>query len=155
MKKTILAAGVAALVFTACGSDSSSQDDLAKILMASAKDEGVVADEACVKEVAAKLSDDDAKKVIASEGDIDAADLSAEGYSTAAGLLNCVDVSSIAGVDAIIDEQIAQLNELGVPFDEQCIRDIFANFDFSQLSADGALPPGFQDTVLACVDIGG
>lgn len=151
MRKSILAASVAALVFTACGGGDSDQDKVAGILLAEAKQDGLNADEACVKDVASSLSDDDAKKVLQldEDADIDEAGLSAEGFSTALGVLNCVDVSSF------IDEAIADLKSQDIPFDEQCVRDAFDGVDFSQFTADGGLPPGLETTLVDCIDLGG
>lgn len=148
MKKTILAAGVAALVFTACGGGDDS-DDLTDILMASAEAEGIEADRGCVEKVAADLSDEDATKLLESNGDLDSADLTPEGFSTATGLLNCVDTS------AVVDQAIADLRDQGLDFDEQCVRDAFDGVDFSEFTSDGGIPEDLTGSLLDCVDLGG
>ena len=150
MKKSMVAAFAAALVFTACGGGGSDQDELALRLLAEAKDSGLNADEACVKDVAAKLSDEDAKKILAlpEDADIDAAGLSEEGFSIAVGVLNCVDPAQF------IEDAITQLKDSGVPVDEQCVRDSFKGVDFSEFTADGDIPAGLQDALFNCVDIG-
>lgn len=149
MKKLITAVCAATLVFTACGDSGSDQDEVALRLIAEARRDGLNADEDCVKRVAGALSDDDAAKIIALEEDdeIENAGLSDEGFSTALGVLNCVDVSGF------IDEAIAELRTAGVPFDEQCIRDAFEGVDFSQFTADGDLPAGMEDALFECVDL--
>lgn len=144
MFKTILSAAAVALALTACGSDSN-QDELANVLLASARAEGIEADEDCIKEVASKLSDDDARKVIDSEGDLDTVELSPEGFSTTAGILNCVDVSTF------VDEQITLLQAQGIDFDEQCLRAAFDDVDFSEFGPDFTPPPALQDALLACL----
>jgi hypothetical protein len=150
MKKAILAAGVAALVFAACGGDSD-QDKVATILLAEAQQDGLNADEDCVKDVASQLSDEDAKKVleIDESDDIEDAGLSAEGFSTALGVLNCVDVSSF------IDDAIADLKAQGLDFDEQCIRNAFEGVDFSEFTSDGGIPEELTGSLIDCVDLGG
>ncbi len=152
MKKTMLAAGAAAaLVFSACGSESSDQDKVAQILLAEAEQDGIEADEDCVKDVAGQLSDDDAQKVLAIDenDDLEDAGLSDAGFSTALGVLNCVDVSEF------IDEAIAELRNEGVPFDEQCVRDAFEGVDFSQFTADGGIPDELATAMIGCIDISG
>ncbi len=152
MKKTMLAAGAAAaLVFSACGGDSSDQDKVADILIAEARQDGIEADESCVKDVAGQLSDDDAEKVLAigENDDLEDAGLSDEGFSTALGVLNCVDVS------VFVDEAIAELEASGVPFDEQCIRNAFDGVDFSEFTADGDIPDNLATAMLDCMELGG
>ena len=149
MKKTILAAGVAALVFTACGGGDDDSDDLTNILMASAEAEGITADRDCVEKVSADLSDEDAGKLIESNGDLETADLTPEGFSTATGLLNCIDTSEV------VDQAIADLRDQGLDFDEQCVRDAFEGVDFSEFTSDGGIPEDLTGSLLSCVDIGG
>ncbi|NND73491.1 MAG: hypothetical protein HKN44_00645 [Ilumatobacter sp.] len=149
MKKLTLAACAAVLIFTACGGGGSDQDEVALRLIAEARRDGLNADEDCVKDVAGKLSDDDAEKVLAlgDDDDIDDAGLSEEGFSTALGVLNCVDTSGF------VDQAIEELRNTGVAFDEQCVRDAFDGVDFSQFTADGQLPDGMEDSLFECVDL--
>ena len=80
--------------------------------------------------------------------DIDSAGLSEEGFSTAVGILNCVDPAQF------IEDAITELKDSGVPVDEQCVRDSFKDVDFSEFTADGGIPEGLQDALFSCVDLG-
>ena len=74
---------IAALALTACGGSGGNQGEVADLLVESASDEGIELDEGCVEDVAGKLSDDDAQRIIDAGSDGDAV-LSAEGEALAA-----------------------------------------------------------------------
>ncbi len=151
MKKSILAASVAALVFTACGGGGSDQDKVADALIKDAKDQSVDIDEACVKRVISDLSDEDAKKALdlPDGADIGDADLSPEGVALTEDLFTCVDIGSL------IDEQIAALRDQGIDFDEQCVRDAFDSIDLAAVGESGVLPDEAQSALIECINIGG
>ncbi|MGE5209723.1 MAG: hypothetical protein ACM3MM_00575, partial [Acidobacteriota bacterium] len=110
MKRTIVISAAIVLGLAACGSDGDSSADPTTIAGAagltdeqaaaaqSAIDQaaagGIELDESCVNEVAAKLSDDDAAKIVAAGPD-ESADLSPEGEALGLELLSCADESAL------------------------------------------------------------
>ncbi|MGI9644485.1 MAG: hypothetical protein ACR2O6_04165 [Ilumatobacteraceae bacterium] len=145
MKKSMLVAGLAALVFAACGSDSD-QDKAAAALIRGAENDGIEVDEGCVKDVTGELSDEDAKALadLPDGADIDDATLSAEGDAIVLQLLDCADISSI------IDQAIEDLRASGTEFDEQCVRDALTGVQPSELAGD-VLPEEVTAGLIACV----
>jgi hypothetical protein len=78
----------------ACGGDDGGGDtagpqaQLATELIADVGVEGISLDESCVREVTARLSDADARRLL----DGDEAELSADGNSTLLGIFECIEV---------------------------------------------------------------
>jgi hypothetical protein len=136
---------IAALLLTACGGSGADQGEVADMLMDAAEEEDFDLDRDCVEDVAGKLSDDDAKRIVDAgpEGD---AQLSAEGEALANEIFDCVDT------DALVDSMIAPiLEDLGEDnVDVDCIKEAFRDIDPSNID-DSAL----SGAMLDCVDLGG
>ncbi len=157
MKRMItIATVIAALALSACGSDgdssstsdttsnpdlSASQAAAAGAAIDSAAANGVTFDETCVNQIAAQLSEEDAKAAAANAD----AQLSAEGEALGAELLTC------ANADGIVDLFIAAMAESGQPFDEDCARTKLKDVDVAELTATATQsdPPAELMTALA------
>jgi hypothetical protein len=158
MKRTIVIAVVVTLGLAACGSDGGGGSDLSDAQAAAAANAieeaeagGIELDEACVNEVAAQLSDEDAAKAAAA-GPGENAELSPEGEALALELLGCADE------EALIDLFISGMNESGEAFDEDCAREKLEGLDIADLAAasEGGDPPEeFFAALMECVDTGG
>lgn len=157
MKRTIVVGAAIALALTACGSDGSGsgltddQSAAARSAIDRAEAGGVALDEACVNDVASKLSDDDAAKIVATGPDT-TADLSPAGEALSLELLACADQSGL--IDLFVDG----MNESGQSFDEACLRDELADFDVAELvaaSQGGDPPADLVDALSTCLDAGG
>jgi hypothetical protein len=158
MKRTSAIVAILVLGLAACGSDGDGGSDLTDdqaAAAASAIDEaeagGIELDEACVDEVAAQLSDEDAAKVAAS-GPGEDAELSPEGEALSLELLSCADD------EALVDLFISQMNESGQAFDEDCARENLEGLDVADLAAaseGGDAPEELIAALMECVDTGG
>lgn len=135
---------VAGLVLSACGGGGASgaQGEAVDALVKSASAEGIEVDKSCVEDVAKKLSDEDADKIVAAgdEGDFE---LSAEGEALTNEMISCVEIDSF--VDSIIDE-IG--DEEGV--DKDCLREVLGDLNPEELASDG-----LTEAMFGCIDIGG
>ena len=103
-------------------------------------EEGLELDKGCVNDVADKLSDEDAEKMVEAGVDGDA-DISPEAEALAFEMISCLDADSL--VDSMIEE-------MGDEVDADCMRDLLKDVDPAAL-ATGDLPDGFLD----CMDLGG
>jgi len=158
MKRTVMLVAVMALGLAACGGSdggssglSDAQAQAASSAIEEAKAGGLELDEACVNGVAAKLSDDDAAKLAASD-DGGSPDLSAEGEALGLELLGC------ANSDDLVDLFVAGMTESGQAIDEDCAREKLADYDVSELvaaSQGGDAPADLISAMLECVDAGG
>jgi hypothetical protein len=155
--RTVVIGAAIALGLTACGSDSDSsglsddQSAAAQRAIDQAQAGGIELDEACVNEVAAKLSDDDAAKIVASGPDT-TADLSPAGEALSLDLLECADQSGL--IDLFVDG----MNQSGQSFDEACLRDQLAGVNVAELvaaSQGGDPPADLVDALSTCLDAGG
>ncbi len=145
MRKSMLVAAAAALVFAACGSDND-KDKATAALIRGAENDGIEVDEGCVKDVVDTLSDEDAKALadLPDGADVTDASLSAAGDATMIELLDCADAS------AIVDAALEELRTSGVEFDEQCVRDVLAGVPVSELAGD-ALPDEVTTGLVDCI----
>jgi hypothetical protein len=163
MKRSSALAAILVLVLAACGSDgdggsgggdsglSDDQAAAAQSAIDEAESGGIELDEACVNDVAAQLSDEDAAKAAAAEPGEDA-ELSPEGEALGLELLGCADD------DALIDLFIAGMNESGETFDEDCAREKLEGLDVASLAAasgGGDPPEELISALIECVDAGG
>ena len=154
MRRTLtIASIVAGLALSACGSDgdsgpalSGSQEAAAQSVIDAAAEDGIELDEACVNELSAQLTDEDAE-VAAAEGD---GDLSPAGEALTVQLLSCADE------DAIIDLFISELSQTGATLDEDCAREQIERFDVVEvLTAAGGNdepPQEFIDALTTCFE---
>ncbi len=130
-------AAAAVLLLGACGGGSdSSHTEVVDQLMASADAAGLVLDRSCVEDIAAKLSDDDSKRIIEAGPDTQPV-LSDEGEALGTELFGCV------STDSLVDSIIADMGDENV--DVTCMKDALKGLDTDTLAA-GDLP----DSVLQC-----
>ncbi len=127
-----VAGALVLLALSACGGDSDSSSELsdaqsaaASSAIESAAADGVTLDQACVEDVAAQLSEEDAQ-LAADDPD---AELSAAGESLGIELLSCADDGEI------VDLFIAGLTESGTPLDEDCARTALEAVDVKEIIA--------------------
>jgi hypothetical protein len=143
MRKPILGSiAVAAVTLAACGGGGS-QGEVADLLLDSAEQEGFELDRGCVEDVAGKLSDADADKILEAGPDSDPV-LSAEGEALSNELLDCVDTDSV--IDAMIAPLVAEMGEENVDID--CIKNAARDLDLSDPE-----DPQFALAMFECVDI--
>jgi hypothetical protein len=151
-----LAIGItaAALLMAGCGSDSSSDDtadprtDAAKAVVDAAEAQGFILDEACVNDLTAQLSDDDATKLAAGGGD---ADLSPEGEALGSKVIQC------AAKDSLVELFISGLKGSGQNVDEDCAREKLQDVDIAQVVASTQSADASKDLIAAlapCFDFG-
>lgn len=145
MSKTLMSiVAVGALVLAGCGDDdgggglSDAQSGAVDAAMALGDESGLDLDRGCVEDLAGDLSDEDAQ-ILADSGD--ETELSADGQATSDEILNCLDQSSL------IDFFISNMEESGLPFDEECVRDALDGEDLTPLLED-AETPGQEATEL-------
>lgn len=106
---------IAALALSACGGGGGKQGEVADMMLASAAQEGIDLDEKCVRDVAGKLSDDDAAKIVAAGMDGDP-DVSADAEALAGQIFGCFDT------DAMVDQIIGEMGDEGV--DAECLKKV-------------------------------
>ena len=126
--RLISSLAIAALALSACGGGGGKQGEAADMLLEAAEEEEMFdLDEDCVRDVADKLSDEDAQKIVDAGPDGGDVSLSAEGEALANEMFGCVDT------DALVDSVIADLvNELGEDnVDVDCIKDAVRGIDVS------------------------
>jgi hypothetical protein len=159
-RATMLAA-VATLALAACGSDDKGssgnasggtdlQDQAADAAIEAAAAENFELDENCVRGIASRLSDDDARKIVDAgpEGD---ADLSTEGEALSLELVRCIDS------DTLIDQFIEGMGDGGQDFDEACVREQLEGVDVAELiatSEGSGTPSELVSSLMECFDLG-
>lgn len=132
---------IAALALTACGGDDDGggggdQDVVADRILASADDEGLELDADCVRDVAGKLSDDDAAKMV--EAGVDGnPELSADAEALSNEMFSCFDT------DALVDQIVAEMGGEGV--DADCLKRVLDDQGVESLDS-GA--------IFECIDLG-
>jgi len=151
----MIGAGVVALTLTGCGSDGNGnggldgpQAEAAAATIRSASEAGLELDEACVDDLAAQLSDDDAEAIASGDDD---AEISAEGRALGAELLGCADA------DTLVDAFIAGMTESGQEIDEDCAREKLRDVDIPELvsaTENGDMPSDLVAALTECVDLG-
>ena len=140
----ITSIATAALLLTACGGGASgTQGEVADLMLEEAEKEGIELDEDCVQDVAGKLSDDDAQKLLDAGVDGDP-ELSDAGEDLATEMVGCLDT------DALVDQLIAPLvEEMGEDnVDVDCLKDALKDVDLSN-PEDASIGSAMID----CVDI--
>jgi hypothetical protein len=134
---------IAALALAACGGDDSGgqQDEVADMMLTVMSEEsGLSLDEACVREAAQGITDEDADKIVEAGMDGDPA-ISEESDQAIRSMASCV------SLDDMVDE-IAE--QFGDSVDRDCLRDALDGVDLAALDeAD------FGPELLECVNIGG
>jgi len=141
----LIAASV--LFVAACGGDDDSaasggvQSDAADEIIKQANDGDLNPDEGCIREKAAKLSDDDAQKIVDASSSSDTPDLSPEGLAIVGETASC-----LSG-DAMMNQIIEGLPE-GV--DGDCVRDKLKDVDFGAIFETGTTPPEVDQAITDC-----
>lgn len=132
---------VAVLALSACGGDDDGggqQAEVADMMLEAADEEGFSLEEDCVRDVAGRLSDEDAAKIVEAgpEGD---PELSAEADALADEMFDCVDT------DALVDQIVAEMGDAeGV--DADCLKSVLDEQGLEALES-GAM--------FECIEIGG
>jgi len=141
----LIAASV--LFVAACGGNDDDnatatgvQNDAADEIIKQANDGNFDPDEACIREKAAKLSDEDAQKIV-DAGSSDTPDLSAEGLAIVGETASCL------SSDAMMNQIIESLPE-GV--DGDCVRDKLKDIDFGAIFETGTTPPEVDQAINDC-----
>lgn len=141
--RIITLAATAVLTLSACGGGGGGgggdQTKVADKLLEEANAQDIVLDGACVKELAGKLSDDDAKKILNEE------DPSPEGEAIGAQMFSCADT------DAIVDQVIEQMGDTE-GLDADCLKDALKDLDPAEMEAGS---PAFAEAMTKCITIGG
>jgi hypothetical protein len=121
------------LVLAACGGGdgaSGKQGEVADQLVASASEAGLELDTACVDDIASKLSDDDAQRILDAGPDGDPT-LSDEGEALGEQIFGCV------SMDSFVDSLVAEVGEENVDVD--CLKEALKGVDPAELGS-GDLP---------------
>jgi hypothetical protein len=143
--RLISSIAIAALALTACGGGASgSQGEVADLMLEEADKEGIELEADCVKDVAGKLSDDDAEKLLEAGVDGDP-QLSADGEALADDMIGCLDTDAL--VDSMIAPLVEEMGEENVDVD--CLKDAFRDIDPANIDDD----PAFATAMLECVDL--
>ena len=170
-KKLATAAAIAAIsLLAACGGDdggdtADGRDVITGQLMEVIGTDGAEADEDCVRDVVAQLSDEDVDAIVAAGPDGDP-DVSAEAEDIGMKLAECVtdfgdsldsvvsgDVDIPEGVqvtDAMVDAMVAQMEASGMTVDRDCIGEALEGQDLAAL-AENAMTPEVMQTFMGCV----
>lgn len=155
-------------LLAACGGDEDSgggRDEVVDQFVEAASADGATVDEACVREVVAKLPDADVEKIVEAGPDGDA-DVSAEAEELGFELIECVedfgdltsvdpsDASIPEGVeitDAMVDLMVEQIEASGVSVDRDCIGEALEGMDLAE-AANGAMTPEMMQSFAACIE---
>lgn len=170
-KKLATAAAIAAIsLVAACGGDdggdsAAGRDVITGQLMEVIGTDGAEADEDCVRDVVAQLSDEDVEKIVAAGPDGDP-DVSAEAEDIGMKLAECVtdfggsldsvvpgDVDIPDGVqvtDAMVDVMVAQMEASGLTVDRDCIGEALEGQDLAAI-AENAMTPEVLQSMMVCV----
>lgn len=132
---------------TSGGEAGGVRGEAARLAIEAAAVEGLELDAACVDELAAQLTDDDARALVDAGIDGDPA-LSAEGEALTAQLLTCVDE------EALVDLFVDGLEQSGEAFDEACVRENLDAVDLSAALGEDETPRDLLSAVVGCVDLG-
>ncbi len=169
-KKFAAAAIAAVSLLAACGGDdggdsADGRDVITGQLMEVIGTDGAEADEDCVRDVVAQLSDEDVDAIVAAGPDGDP-DVSAEAEDIGMKLAECVtdfgdsldsvepgDVDIPEGVqvtDAMVDAMVAQMEASGMTVDRDCIGEALEGQDLAAL-AENAMTPEVMQSLMGCV----
>jgi hypothetical protein len=138
--RLIASIAVATLALAGCGGDDGSsgqQGEVADLMLATAEEEGIVLEEDCVREVAGRLSDEDAAKIVEAGVDGDP-DVSDDAEAVAEEMADCVDT------DALVDQIVAEMDGEGI--DAECLKRVLDEEGITALES-GA--------IVECIDLGG
>lgn len=139
--RLIASLAVATLAVSACGGDDGSsgqQGEVADMMLEAAESEGITLEEGCVRDVAGRLSDDDAAKIVEAGVDGDP-ELSADAEALAEEMFDCFDT------DALVDQIVAEMGDQeGI--DADCLKRVLGEQGLDALES-GAM--------LECIDLGG
>jgi hypothetical protein len=132
----------AMFTLAACGGGGGGGDQakVADMAIEEMADLGMELDADCVKDKTAKLSDEDAKKLVEAGPDGDA-DVSPEAEAIAQEMIACV------SQEALVDQMMENLPE-GV--DADCVREEFEGMDLTAL-AEGGDASEFGEAMTACI----
>jgi hypothetical protein len=120
------------------------QGEAAETLIAATEGGGIELDPACVSDLTAQLSDEDAQEIVDARAESDA-DVSAEGTAIVGRLLGCADN------DQLIDVFIEQLQAAGQEFDEACVREGLQDVDLAEIAASQDDQSGTQEEAMSAV----
>jgi len=141
----LIAASV--LFVAACGGNDDDnatatgvQNDAADEIIKQANDGNFDPDEGCIREKAAKFSDEDAQKIV-DAGSSDTPDLSPEGLAIVGETASCL------SSDAMMNQIVEGLPE-GV--DGDCVRDKLKDVDFGAIFETGTRPPEVDQAINDC-----
>jgi hypothetical protein len=170
-KKLATAAAIAAItLLAACGGDdggdsADGRDVITGQLMEVIGGDGAEADEDCVRDVVAQLSDEDVEKIVEAGPDGDP-DVSAEAEDIGMQLAECVtdfgdsldsvepgDVDIPEGLevtDAMVDVMVSQMEASGLKVDRDCIGEALEGQDLAAL-AEAEMTPEVMQSLMGCV----
>jgi hypothetical protein len=152
-----------ALIGAACGGDDSSsgsaggdQGKVADQMMSAAKDEGIELDRECVDTVAGKLSDADAKAILASIDSDEDPEISADGDALAEEMFSCVPA------DAIVQQMMDSIGDQP-GMDKECVQKVLEGLSSADMASlaqsDGDMSnpvmSQIMEGVLPCMSLGG
>jgi hypothetical protein len=121
---------------------------VARLAIEAAAVEGLELDAGCVDQLAAQLTDDDARALV--DAGIDGVPaLSAHGDALTAQLLTCVDE------EALVDLFVDGLEQSGEAFDEACVRANLDDVDLGEARGEDESSRDLLGAVVDCVDLGG
>lgn len=126
MKKLLISAIAVSLLLAACGGGGGAQDEVADLFIELAGEENLELDDDCVRDTAARLSDDDAQAIVdaGTDGDPVVSDeaeaIGDEIFSTCVNADSYVDliVTSLAEDDDTIDADCMRAELSGLSVDE-------------------------------------
>ena len=136
-KKLLSTLAATAVVVSACGGGGGKQGEVADLFIELAADGGLELDNDCVEDAAAKLSDDDAEKIVEAGTDGDP-DVSPEAEAIGDEIFSCVDASSF--VDSIVAEF-----ENDDSIDADCLRE-----ELEELTTPDEIEEKMFDIALNC-----
>lgn len=133
---------VVALGVTACGGGGGAQSEVADMMIAEAAEEGIALDADCVRDVAGKLSDQDAEALVAAgvDGDVQ---LSDEADAIGEEMFGCLDT------DALIDELVAEMGGEDV-VDVDCLKEVLDEAGPAALESGDGL-----ESMMSCFTLDG
>ncbi|MFP5486748.1 MAG: hypothetical protein ACLGHQ_00375 [Acidimicrobiia bacterium] len=128
---------IATLALAACGGGGGGQQgEVADMMLASAEEEGIELDDDCVRDVAGRLSDDDAAAIVEAGVDGDP-DISGDADALAEEMFDCLDT------DAFVDQIVAEMGgQEGLDVD--CLKEVLEEQGLEAM--DGG-------AMLECIDL--
>lgn len=139
--RTLIATALVAV--SACGGAPSDQDKITDMVMQAAIDEGLELDKKCVSDLAAQISDADAKIII------DAGISGTGEVSEAATTIGLKMVSCTTNTDVLIETLVSELSTIE-GLDADCLRSALKKLEPAQLGQPDD-PSGVQAAVIGCI----